>query len=573
VAEAVAVRERLERLVGRLDLRPGGLAPGAVLVVRDLRVRLPVTSARDLTAGAHVSGDAGRAAVRERLGTLARQAARPTRAPVPPGAASVLFADRAELLACLTRDALAGRLGERWWWRRLAVPVLPPPRVLARAWCDEPRALPAALAALRPEERRAAVAALRPEEAHRVLAALREAHVLPAAAPESVSTDGSGAPAAQVPSGMPPWRAWLPQSFATGLGTDQEELLGTALALAAAPHLVRTESFASQVVAWRVAALALAGGNTSNPATIGPTVEHPAGSSSSRSLAEAIRRPFVSEACALPELAVGPAHPFTEAGVATAWGGVLYLLNLLDWLGPPATWAADGSLAALGGWGAVELLGRGLLARAGIDPVDDPLFDALAALDGRDSGVPLGLALRPPRGFRLPPRWLARERRSSHRWVAARRGARLWLRDAERDFLVTAIPLGGARRMDAAVERELAWYAARGVLARCIPPTGRPRRSPASSRCLRSVAPSAGRWLRCARGFIGALLHDLLGSDAADASLAECLRADGQLMVSRTHVDLVLPLDRICLPIRRAGLDRDPGWRPDLGRIVLFHFD
>jgi hypothetical protein len=127
--------------------------------------------------------------------------------------------------------------------------------------------------------------------------------------------------------------------------------------------------------------------------------------------------------------------------------------------------------------------------------------------------------------------------------------------------------------MDAAVERELAWYAARGVLARCVPPTGRPLRSPSFVRGPRSVAPPAWRWLRRARGFLGALLSDLLGPDVAGASLAESLRADGQLVVSRTHVDLVLALDGICLPIRRAGLDRDPGWRPDLGRIVLFHFE
>ncbi len=44
-------------------------------------------------------------------------------------------------------------------------------------------------------------------------------------------------------------------------------------------------------------------------------------------------------------------------------------------------------------------------------------------------------------------------------------------------------------------------------------------------------------------------------------------------MVGRTHVDLTLPMNAISLPARRAGLDRDPGWVPDLGRVVLFHFE
>ena len=42
--------------------------------------------------------------------------------------------------------------------------------------------------------------------------------------------------------------------------------------------------------------------------------------------------------------------------------------------------------------------------------------------------------------------------------------------------------------------------------------------------------------------------------------------------MTRTHVDLVTPMDNISLPARRAGLDWDPGWLPDYGRVVQFHF-
>jgi len=31
-------------------------------------------------------------------------------------------------------------------------------------------------------------------------------------------------------------------------------------------------------------------------------------------------------------------------------------------------------------------------------------------------------------------------------------------------------------------------------------------------------------------------------------------------------------LDVISLPLRLAGLDRDPGWVPDFGRVVRLHF-
>jgi hypothetical protein len=35
---------------------------------------------------------------------------------------------------------------------------------------------------------------------------------------------------------------------------------------------------------------------------------------------------------------------------------------------------------------------------------------------------------------------------------------------------------------------------------------------------------------------------------------------------------VALSLQDVDLAVRLAGLDRDPGWVPMLGRIVLFHF-
>jgi hypothetical protein len=46
----------------------------------------------------------------------------------------------------------------------------------------------------------------------------------------------------------------------------------------------------------------------------------------------------------------------------------------------------------------------------------------------------------------------------------------------------------------------------------------------------------------------------------------------GRLYVTPTHVDLVLPLNQATVPVRAAGLDTNPGWRPRLGRIVAFHY-
>jgi hypothetical protein len=46
----------------------------------------------------------------------------------------------------------------------------------------------------------------------------------------------------------------------------------------------------------------------------------------------------------------------------------------------------------------------------------------------------------------------------------------------------------------------------------------------------------------------------------------------GWVTITRTHVDMVLPLGAVDLRLRRAGLDQDPGWVPWLGRVVAFHY-
>lgn len=45
------------------------------------------------------------------------------------------------------------------------------------------------------------------------------------------------------------------------------------------------------------------------------------------------------------------------------------------------------------------------------------------------------------------------------------------------------------------------------------------------------------------------------------------------LYLTRTHVDVVFTLDQIRLDVRMAGLDRDPGWVPELARAIAFHYE
>jgi hypothetical protein len=54
---------------------------------------------------------------------------------------------------------------------------------------------------------------------------------------------------------------------------------------------------------------------------------------------------------------------------------------------------------------------------------------------------------------------------------------------------------------------------------------------------------------------------------------AEAFVQPGRVLVSRTHVDVLLLLDHADPRVRVTGLDQDPGWVAALGRIVLFHFE
>lgn len=68
-------------------------------------------------------------------------------------------------------------------------------------------------------------------------------------------------------------------------------------------------------------------------------------------------------------------------------------------------------------------------------------------------------------------------------------------------------------------------------------------------------------------------IDDALPDVPQEEQLQLVLDAPGQIRLTRTHVDIHLPLDAIALPLRIAGLDRNPGWLPEYGRVIQFHFD
>jgi hypothetical protein len=516
----------------------------------------------------------------------------------------VLFADDAELLACMTRDALTGQLA-RWYWRQLA--PTGPARIgaaLAAAWTARVRWLPAALACLPAGDAERAVSTLSPAEAADVRRALVAEFAGPsgsAACPGPLPrADGPGAGLGDrrasvvradplwagagprghgdVPSAGPPapWTSWLRVSWP--LPPEQEALLGVAIALYAHPVRARRPAFLAAVEAWLnapsrppPASLAAPGaaprGATpaSGAVTAGAARDRagppagPAGDSVRPATGKPSGGPTIMQAPAHPD----PAQATGAARAAPAWTGavssqfasVLYLINLLGWLDLPGAWPEG---AAPGGWAIIELLARHLLGDAAAPP-GDPLWALLAELDGREPDVVAEAGTEPDDPARLPAGWLRRWIPPEASWEWAERRGRLVIADPDRDFVLADVPCATGHGATAAAAELARLYAAGVIGSLSRASQARPAPRPAG-------APGQAQW----RGTIGQFAAWLLASRDVRSS---ALSRPGRISVTRTHVDVILDLQHVDIAARVSGLDRDPGWVPDLGRIVAFHFE
>jgi len=212
--------------------------------------------------------------------------------------------------------------------------------------------------------------------------------------------------------------------------------------------------------------------------------------------------------------------------VPTRLGGVLFLVNLfraLDlWRHLADTFRVR---ADCDGWGWIELVAAALLDPDRPALEGDPLWYEIRRLDGRD------VRTAPWRGFRA--------------------GARYVLPDAW--------PAPPAALPDSRWSRG----GHGGPKPRLVAPGGpgvRPRR--ALRRFLGFLMPYL-RWR------LTAALALPAGADLHDALFAR----PGRLWITSSHIDLYLSLEHATAPVRLAGLDLDPGWVPELGRVVLFHYE
>jgi hypothetical protein len=67
--------------------------------------------------------------------------------------------------------------------------------------------------------------------------------------------------------------------------------------------------------------------------------------------------------------------------------------------------------------------------------------------------------------------------------------------------------------------------------------------------------------------------HD--GDAVSDAAglVSRYLALPGRIVFAPEAMTIVMPMDRIDMALRRAALDRDPGWVPWLQRTVRIEFE
>ena len=600
--DAPVARLRLSSLLASASLQPPAMPPSAVLVVRTMADPLPGRIIAELKPAA-IARPEWEHAAQDRLGALYARAARPAWGVVPDAAEAVLFADYGELLACLAID-LNSAAGLAWWWQSLRKRfALGLPGSWIRLWEEHPEYVPSAVEHLAVRHRAASVMErIAPAQAWRLLLAVARAFALPgsaiprspvaavdapmesplaahseASAPVSRGDPEPARERASAPSGAapavplrPPWEPYVsPEETPPALGIERRALLGVALLLRRAPQVALTVRFSLALRAWLVAEQTFAPEGASDRT---PSLEpRSAATAPSVAMTAPVRRtadPPVSRqpdrstpleperTTATPAVPSGEVHQTLhrrpaaterraewDTGMSTRAGGVLYLIHLLR--------QADLMRhfdTGLGGWALLELLARCLLGASFNALAADPIWAALAELDGRDPRLPAGNGFEARTTYTAPESWLAGLAPQPLLARFRSRGVELWRPEG---FLV----------LDSKDQR--------------LPP-GRPilpsthfaRRHRGVWPAQFSLSPELRRFLH----FVLPYARWRLAAVLRGTSFAEVCIRRGRLVLSPSHVDLIMDMSQISVPLRLAGLDANPGWVPELGRVITFHF-
>jgi len=598
---ALARRWQLSHALDALDWSPPGLPRTAILCLRHLANPSPGPL---LTGSAPWQPtDAWRAGFSKSLEQNARHAARPAQEVVGADANAVLFADHAELLACLALDWCARSTFLRWWWKVL-FPALDVAEAVRKAWTENPQHVPAALCRLdqaghSTEFLRALPVSTAAKILENVLSSFGLVELRPALiAALDLLPVSSGRYMATVTKPAAPWIRWV--NIDPALSPEHQHLLIVCAMLERAPGVIRSPGFARALCEWNEAAgnisethlrksefHALAEtvaprpsrasdpgdaspggiqskskrptGRISGPVLLPPNPREPAlgdttllaGAAASASSTKLT--PVLSSTQSRNSLAEPPSEiSFTD------WGGVFYLVNVALALGL----YADFTMPLKAGlplpvWDFLALIGRRLI---GAELESDPLWTVMAKLSGRDQREPPGQWFEPPKEWRIPADWLAPfPELGAWRWSVAL--GRLRLIHPQNFFVVDASLVS-----EEPIQQIVDEMRRLGVFADKAP------------RLQSDFWPSLSverleRWLDWLVPYIEARLERALGVEEAETFRDLVFRQQARLEITAARVDVRFELAKHPIELRLAGLDRDPGWVPAAGRTLVFHYD
>lgn len=613
-------RQHLTNLMNGAELYPRHMPPYAILIVRRMRDPAPGRLA-PWRAGPRMDR-LWESAARDAIEDVFARAVRPDRGHIDPNAQAVRFTDRSEMLACLAFDIVAGEVWAKWWWRSI-LKNMPSttPDLLALLMRKEAIYIPAALTLLYEWKMAVTVVqALSPALAQAVVSAMCNAFDLPdfnisidapertriiaASSIENITPEKKASNIVdsfeQPASGnklevKPPWGVFLPHAhIPKDLKKENAALLGLGLLIQSGSPWVRRPEFYHLFRTWRrieqqhrlnpktirsekrtSEPIFAKTKQDSKPEKIKPAAPRNAGVFNetkkkvvhrlqqetktavhrSQQETKAVNQADGTQTNAHPDLlfrterapvpdvksrrpvsrqdrirpvvmddhsvAGTKSLPVFEHGVKTHLAGAFYLINLMKDPELSDYFEADQGIAGkTGAWGLLEVIARGLPGPGNDDMASDPLWDAFAELDGRAPGV------LPQMGFNF-----ALPKRSS---INGKDGG----------------------------------PAAEG------PYSHRMIAHSFTGRLVKGLGPNIIRWMATVLPKIRRRLQTVLniqGPDQADVGRT-LMWFSGKLYVTATHVDLVMSLEDISIPVRLAGLDRNPGWAPDYGRVIQFYF-
>lgn len=552
-----------------------GPPPPAILCLR--RLAAPVPAERFAPPLARAWGGA----LASGIAAGWRDAARPAAGPVPAGAGAVWFADRAELLACLARDARNGEATARWWWRTLRLGTTP--AAVAAALVATPAALPAVFGHLAKAGEAAAVTAWFPADATMAIATALAEHFAVPIPTTSVAPRIRPAWRRFATGVRAEWRQAVPELGSAGLTPWSARLLGLALVL----HRRPAASVAAARALWAVDGRTVDDADALSPPprplkpSRAATASEPPGPDIIRQAARATRtahQPAVMRGAPwrrrhhdaptgspLPfsnpvpasrfdrgDLPPAPRPPEPDAGVlardrATRHGGLFFLLNPLLELGLYGDFSAPRRPGLpVSPWDLLALFGD---AATGGRIRREPIWRLLADLAGRRPGVAPGGGWRPI-GWDAPPAWLA------------------------------GLPVAGPWRMTPPSRRgRLRLLHPSGLLALDQPAAAarlalarrRPRQRPHHGGVPPGAVIDLPTWCATLATVLEARLGVALRRPAA-GTLPWLIARPATLRRTPGTLNATFDLGAHPLAIRRAGLDRDPGWIPAAGCDIRFHF-